>query len=977
MKKLLLSTLFFFTILSISLAQAPGVQWRKELSFFPYFTRSSAIYEMTRVKNGGFIFAGTDSMYGFDKYKILNKELGGRAIITKTDTAGNTIWSSNLQNYPYNSFYNCVTQSVSGEFIAAGSTTDYIDTLSRLTISRYKNNGVLVWNKNFGGVRSNPDSRISESFAQSVIQSNDGNFVVAGYTNANNGDVSGNHGIGTFDFWVIKIDTAGNLLWQKCFGGSGDDKAYAIQQTSDGGYLVVGTDSSIDGNVSTNKGVMDAWVIKLDSAGNLQWEKSFGGSLNDAFKSFLQNPDGSYILTGYTYSNDKDVTGNQGDADIWVVKIDASGKVLWQKCVGGTIEDYGASIERTTDGTYLIAGHTDVSNGNVRDGGADIWVIRIDDNGNLVWGKTVGTDRNDFGVGIKEISESSFLIAGNGDAAIVNPQYGIYTTGSLYKLGNSNLITGAVFIDYNRNGIKETGEPFASNVIVKSEKLGYTRAAIPYNGSFKIDVDTGTYKTSAIINTPYYTVVPASATSVFSSYFNSDSISFAVQQIPNKRDLSINLSALMPARPGFQTTYRIFYKNQGTDTITNGTIEFISNKLSIVSSSPAYSSISGDTIRWNYENLKPEDAASITIDLKVDAPPSVSINDLLTSVATISPAAKDETPSDDTSKLIQRVVGSYDPNDKKEKNGGTITQAQVSNGDYLLYTVRFQNTGTDTAFNIVIRDTLSDKVDWNTLEMVSSSHSYQFNINEGDKLTWSFNNIALPDSTVDEPGSQGYIVYRIKPKTSLLPGDTISNTASIYFDFNLPIQTNTEKTVVEGVLLPVKLTGFTATRNGKQNEIAWNISKELNVAKFEVERSSTGRDFMKIGTIKATNNSNYETTDLLPVKAINYYRLKIIYKDGTFEYSSVKSVNNSGSFFVSIYPNPVRNNLLIRINNERKANISIKITGMDGNIIRTLKYTVSEGSMIKNINVSSLSKGSYFLLVSSETEQAGIKFEKL
>jgi len=346
-------------------------------------------------------------------------------------------------------------------------------------------------------------------------------------------------------------------------------------------------------------------------------------------------------------------------------------------------------------------------------------------------------------------------------------------------------------------------------------------------------------------------------------------------------------------------------------------------------------------------------------------------------VATISPTAKDETPFDDTSKLVQRVVGSFDHNDKTEKNGGKITSTQIINGDYLLYTIRFQNTGTDTAFNIAIRDTLDSKVDWSTLEMVSSSHNYQLNIKEGNKLTWSFDNIQLPDSNVNEAKSNGYVIYRINPKTSLLPGDTINNTASIYFDFNLPVQTNIERTVVESVVLPIKLSGFTAIRNGKQNEIEWNISKELNVAAFEVERSNTGRDFTKIGNIKATNTSKYQQTDFLPLKSINFYRLKMIYKDGTFEYSQIKSVNNSGNFDISILSNPVKNNFTVRINSEKKTDISIKITGMDGKVIQSITYPAPAGSVIKNINVSSLSKGNYFLLLSSQNEKTGTKFEKL
>jgi len=966
MKILVLSSLILFGTFSTSIGQTPGVQWEKKLNNFLLNSNLNIIYGMTKVKSGGFVFVGTDTIFGLDSSRFLNKDLGGRPYITRTDNAGNIIWSTNLPSYIYGGFYNCVIQSGYDEFIAAGLIAK--DLQEQLTVSKYKSDGALVWNKNFGGS--------SYDGAHDVIHTNDGNYVVAGYTYSNDFDVSGNHG--KADFWLIKIDTTGNLLWQKCFGGSGDDKAYGIQQTFDGGYIVAGTSNSSDGNLTANKGgAMDGWVIKLDQNGNLQWQKCFGGTSEDAFKSVLQKDDGSFILTGYTYSNDKDVTGNRGYEDVWIVKIDASGSILWQRCVGGTNKDQGSAIEKTIDGAYLISGHTFSNDGDVTNlnGGSDALLIKIDDDGNVIWTKTVGGDKYEYGSSIKAMSENEFFLAGYRDKG--DPYLPAATDGYLFKLGNTNTIKGTVFLDYNKNETKESGEPFVSNIIVKSEKSGYSRSSIPSKGSFAIEVDTGTYKTTAVYNNPYYTVLPAAATSTFSSYFNSDSIGFAVQQIPNKRDLSINLTELMPARPGFQTSYKIFYKNQGTDTVANGTIQLVkSNKLSIVSSSPAYSSISGDTLKWNYENLKPENAASITIDLTVDAPPLVGLGDMLTSLATISPVAKDETPSDDTSKLVQRVIGSFDPNDKTEKNGGTITPAQVRNGDYLLYTVRFQNTGTDTAFNIAIRDTLSGKVDWSTIEIVSSSHNYQLSIKEGNKLTWSFNNINLPDSNVNEAGSHGYVVYRIKPIASLLPGDTINNTASIYFDFNLPVQTNTEQTVVQSVLLPVKLTGFAAARNGKQNEIEWNISKELNLAEFDVERSNTGRYFTKIGNIKATNTSKYHLTDFYPVRAINFYRLKMVYKDGATEYSTIKSVNNSGSFDISIYPNPVKNNLAIRTNSEKKTDILMKITGMDGKVIQSMKYSAPSGFIIKNINVNSLSKGTYFLLLSSENEQAGIKFEK-
>jgi len=162
----------------------------------------------------------------------------------------------------------------------------------------------------------------------------------------------------------------------------------------------------------------------------------------------------------------------------------------------------------------------------------------------------------------------------------------------------------------------------------------------------------------------------------------------------------------------------------------------------------------------------------------------------------ISPVDKDLTPQDDTSALNQLITNSYDPNDKTESNGGVITTAQVSNGAFLHYTIRFQNTGNDTAFKIKVRDTLESRLDVGTLEMVAASHSFQLTIEKGRFLTWEFNNIRLPDSATKEPQSHGYITYRIRPKNTVNVGDTIHNTAGIYFDFNPAVGTNDSRTIV-------------------------------------------------------------------------------------------------------------------------------------------------------------------------------------
>ena len=173
--------------------------------------------------------------------------------------------------------------------------------------------GNKVWQRCLGG--SDFD------IAYSIQQTTDGGYIFAGGTNSNNGDVSGYHG-GDGDIWVVKLDSAGNKLWQRCLGGSGIELwLSSVEQTSDGGYVVIGTTGSNDGNVSGNKGLWDVWVVKLNSTGSLVWQKCLGGTSVDYGFSIQQTFDGGYVLAGLTASNDGDVSGNHGGIDIWVAKL--------------------------------------------------------------------------------------------------------------------------------------------------------------------------------------------------------------------------------------------------------------------------------------------------------------------------------------------------------------------------------------------------------------------------------------------------------------------------------------------------------------------------------------------------------------------------------------------------------------------------------------------------------------------------------
>lgn len=474
-----------------------------------------------------------------------------------------------------------------------------------------------------------------------------------------------------------------------------------------------------------------------------------------------------------------------------------------------------------------------------------------------------------------------------------------------------NTLEGSVFFDKNANGAKDADEPYVNNAKITISKQGVdTIVSATYDGRFSADdLDTGIYVSQVVPSRPYFTPVPATHTTSATTYFNTDSISFALQPIAGKRDLAVNIIPVNAARPGFGVGYRIFYRNTGTDTVNGVLLEFVkSSKLNFNSATPAATLVSGDSIRWIINNLKPLDTASIVVNLTVQAPPAVNIGDTLSSAATMN-IAGELTPEDNTSGIRQIAAGSYDPNDKAEVHGGYITKTRVTNGEYLTYTIRFQNTGTDTAFSVYIRDTMDAKLDVSTLEMIAASANYRLTMNDG-KCLWTFNNINLVDQAHNEPASHGYLVYRVRAKNSVQPGDVIRNRAAIYFDYNLPVYTNVETTTITAEIMPLKLLAFTAKKDGRMNRLQWSTANEVNVDKFEVERSADGREFNKIGTVGSRQlavNNQYSYSDdisLLTTHSLQlYYRLKMVDKDGSFTYSPVRVLSNNGSSF-SIYPNP-------------------------------------------------------------------------
>ncbi|WP_411894089.1 hypothetical protein [Winogradskyella sp. A2] len=333
------------------------------------------------------------------------------------------------------------------------------------------NNVEVVAVETFGG--SNNDS------GQSVISTNDGGYAVLGYTQSNDGDVIGKLDT-SFDYWIIKYNSQNTIEWQKTFGGSGDDRGSSIIQTQDGGYAVLGFSFSDDGDVENNAGLQDFWLLKLGSTGNLVWQNSFGfeggdsgisiietndfgfllsgiidisasggqgatnrvdnrhaggdywvikvnqlgelewsnyygGNFTDTPFGIIQKENNGYLVIGSSDSNDTDISNNIGSYDYWVLDISANGTLLSEKSLGGTQIDEGRAIVASGDGNYLITGDTrsddmDVSNNK---GGADLWLVKMTPEGNLIWEKSIGGSNFDVARSIKSSQDGNFLLSGS------------------------------------------------------------------------------------------------------------------------------------------------------------------------------------------------------------------------------------------------------------------------------------------------------------------------------------------------------------------------------------------------------------------------------------------------------------------------------------------------------------------------------------------------------------------------------------
>jgi hypothetical protein len=804
MKTFLIFSFFLNIIFNYSNAQTV-IEWQNTIGGNDW----DDLYSVIQTTDGGYLLGGlSESDISGDKTEASQGEVD--YWVVKLDSSGNIEWQNTIGGNGYDYLYSVIettdggyllggysTSSISGDKTEASE--DYYD----YWVVKLDGSGDILWQNTIGG---NYDDLL-----RCVIQTTDGGYLLGGYS------ISGISGDkteakqGDDDYWVVKLNGLGDILWQNTIGGNNHDVLYSVIQTADSGYLLGGYSySGISGDkTEACQGLWDYWVVKLNGSGDILWQKTIGGNGWDFLHSVIQTADGGYLLGGYSQSGisgDK-TEANQGFWDYWVVKLDGSGNILWQNTIGGSEGDYLYSVIETSDGGYLlggfsfsgISGDKTEANEGIYD---DYWLVKLDGSGDILWQNTIGGNDDDVLYSVIQTTDGGYLLGGNSYSGISGDKTEASQGGSDYwvvKLtGNYNVINGTLYFDFNNNLVQDAGEPdipYHRVTETNTSRFAFSEQ----NGFYSVSVlDTGSYSvTPDAIN--YYSAVPASHSAYFAGFQQTDSLNdFAFQPSGTINDLTVTITPLDPFRPGFDASYNIDYTNVGTTSLAGTVVFYPDANLSYVSSSVTPDQITADSIVWNTAVLTPFQTGSILVTVNVSTSAVIGLS--ISSSSMIYPIDGDENTINNQSSWKVIVTGSFDPNDILV-NIDTIYTTELATTPYLEYIINFQNTGTDTAFNVKVFNPISDKLDFTTFDFITSSHPVDLSYNAfSQRMEFVFDNILLPDSNINEPESHGFIRYKIKPVVTLSAGDSIINNASIIFDFNAPVLTND---AVTEVVLPI------------------------------------------------------------------------------------------------------------------------------------------------------------------------------
>ena len=721
---------------------------------------------------------------------------GGEIYLVKTDSMGDTLWTR-IYSGPSGKGGSPVVVTSDGGYIIAGHIRECLWCDIAGYLMKTNSLGEPLWDR----VYSNLESGIF-----GIQQTSDGGYIMTGRTRG--------CWMGCFSSTLLKTNSVGGELWMR----HPEDETYgtSVQQTSDGGYIFT---------CATGQ-----HLHRTSSDGLLVWTRSYGCNVN----SVRTTSDGGYVFNGSNY----------------LYKVNSNGDSLWKEIYTGNIN----SIQQTADGGYIMTGSineggvdrvyllktnsigtldllnsisgavfNDLNRNGARDSlepGIAGWKISIsgtindsmltDSEGNYSFGELRGAE---YRINAEEPFGWGTTFPDTGYYRINLADHDTLRDLNFGKFGYNSSISGTIFNDLNGDGIYDGGEPNLQGWVVQLLPYDYYATTDSTGHYIFPHVPQGTYAIKELIKHYWnqtYPAIPGTHEVILVTDSVVNEKNFGNQISSEVPDMSISLTGgffrwgIVPFIicvgsgcenfPWFGPYLHdvIFYKNNGSKTVASTVIYTHPLYTTIKGCHPLYTIYDAltRTCTWDVGDVNPAELGYIDITLDIAKPPILNNGDLLQSDARIEPMESDMNPIDNLSHSRQILRLSFDPNDKIVTPEGIGSEHITALGSELTYTIRFQNTGNDTAFYVDIRDTLDINLDMSTVDLLGSSHPCSFAISGERELKWIFSDIQLPDSNINEAMSHGFVSFRVKPNDGAINA-VVKNRASIIFDYNQPVKTNT------------------------------------------------------------------------------------------------------------------------------------------------------------------------------------------
>lgn len=419
MKKRLLNILLVLNCLSV-FAQTPAIQWQNTIGG----SNNDILLDSDKTTDGGYVLVGYS--YSSASGDKTENNIGGIDYwVVKVDSIGNIQWQNTIGGNSTD-LSRSIEQTSDGGYIIGGesaspisgdkSENEFTQGLFDIWIVKLNTNGVVEWDNTIGGT--------DNDFLEVLKETTDGGFIIGGTSwSVISGDKIEDT-IGMKDWWIIKLDVLGNIQWQNTIGGTKDENIYDVNETDNGGFILIGTsNSAISGDKTEgNIGLWDYWIVKLDSSGAIEWDRTIGGNEDDFGQKILQTSNGGYVVGGYSKSSNSihKTEDNIGGNDYWIVKLDSNGSIEWNNTIGGTGDDALTDVVIANDGGFLLGGFSQSSSSFDKSensfGLSDYWIVKIDSNGIVKWNKTIGGVGEDNLYSIHITNDKGIFLAGQSDS---------------------------------------------------------------------------------------------------------------------------------------------------------------------------------------------------------------------------------------------------------------------------------------------------------------------------------------------------------------------------------------------------------------------------------------------------------------------------------------------------------------------------------------------------------------------------------